>query len=142
MTGRYHCDACGWDSDTPAQHQEPIVTTDSTWLWTMLVCPVCGEEVYETVILQHPPEAHHPQDPTPTRHQRGATMATSNTPTKAQIDEVVALMEDTGIDLYLHVLPEVFINWEDQDVLALLPAEIVHASLVYLRQEKTAQDDE
>jgi H2-forming N5,N10-methylenetetrahydromethanopterin dehydrogenase-like enzyme len=69
-------------------------------------------------------------------------MATSNKPTKAQIDQVVELMEETGIDLYLNVLPEVFINWEDQDVLALLPAEIVQAALVYLRQEKKAQDAE
>jgi hypothetical protein len=68
-------------------------------------------------------------------------MAASNQPTKAQIDEVLELMEETGIDLYLNVLPEVFINWEDQDVLALLPAEIVEAALVYLRQEKKAQDE-
>jgi hypothetical protein len=60
-------------------------------------------------------------------------MASRNTPTKAQIDEAVKLIEDTGIDLYLNVLPEVFINWEDADVLALLPAEIVEAALVYLR---------
>jgi hypothetical protein len=69
-------------------------------------------------------------------------MATDNKPTKAEIDQVVDLMEETGIDLYLNVLPEVFINWEDQDVLALLPAEIVQAALVYLRQEKKAQDAE
>jgi hypothetical protein len=69
-------------------------------------------------------------------------MATSNKPTKAQIDEAVELMEETGIDLYLNVLPEVFINWEDEDVLALLPAEIVQAALVYLREEKKAQDAE
>jgi hypothetical protein len=68
-------------------------------------------------------------------------MATSNKPTKAQIDQVVELMEETGIDLYLNVLPEVFINWEDQDVLALLPAEIVEAALVYLRREKQEQDE-
>jgi H2-forming N5,N10-methylenetetrahydromethanopterin dehydrogenase-like enzyme len=69
-------------------------------------------------------------------------MATSNKPTKAQIDEVVELLEDTGEDLFLNVLPEVFINWEEADVLALLPAEIVEAALEYLRQEKKAQDAE
>ena len=68
-------------------------------------------------------------------------MSTRNAPTKAQIDQVVELLEETGIDLFLEVLPEVFINWEDQDVLALLPAEIVEAALVYLRQEKKAQDE-
>jgi predicted RNA-binding Zn-ribbon protein involved in translation (DUF1610 family) len=47
----YHCDACGWDSDTPAPHKDPILTTDSTWLWTILVCPECGKEVSQTVIL-------------------------------------------------------------------------------------------
>ena len=69
-------------------------------------------------------------------------METRNKPTQAQIDEVVELMEDTGIDLFLNVLPEVFLNWEDQDVLALLPGEIVQAALVYLRQEKKEQDEE
>ena len=56
----YHCDACGWDSDTPARHKDPILTTDSTWLWTILVCPECGKEVYQTVIFCQPLEANHP----------------------------------------------------------------------------------
>ncbi len=68
-------------------------------------------------------------------------MVTHNTPTQAQISEVVELMEDTGKDLFLDVLPKVFFNWEEASVLALLPAEIVQAALVYLRQEK-AQDEE
>ena len=68
-------------------------------------------------------------------------MATHNKPAQAQIDQVVALMDETGIDLYLNVLPEVFINWEEEDVLALLPAEIVEAALVYLRQEKQEPDE-
>ena len=114
MTGRYHCARCGWNSDTPAQHKEPILTTDSTWLSTMIVCPECGGEVSQ-----------------PLKAPEG----------KRDIDQVVELMEDTGVDLYLHVLPEVFINWEDRDVLALLPAEIVQAALAYLRQEKEAPDE-
>jgi hypothetical protein len=70
-------------------------------------------------------------------------MATYNGPTKADmITLIVNLLDETGIDLYLNVLPEVFINWEEKDVLALLPAEIVEAALVYLRQEKEAQDAE
>ena len=110
----YHCHACGWDSGTPAPHKDPILTTDSTWLWTILVCPGCGKEVSQ-----------------PLKAPEG----------KREIDQVVELMEDTGMDLYLHVLPEVFINWEDHDVLALLPAEIVQAALAYLRQENEALDD-
>jgi predicted RNA-binding Zn-ribbon protein involved in translation (DUF1610 family) len=53
----YHCDACGWDGETP---------TLSEWsgegcggvLWTLRVCPECGEEVHQTVILRQPPKAH------------------------------------------------------------------------------------
>jgi predicted RNA-binding Zn-ribbon protein involved in translation (DUF1610 family) len=51
----YHCDACGWDGPEPAKHHEPIVTRDQTLLYTLRVCPACGEEVYETSILR-PPE--------------------------------------------------------------------------------------
>jgi hypothetical protein len=75
--------------------------------------------------------------------KRRETMATYNEPTKADmITLIVNLLDETGIDLYLNVLPEVFINWEEKDVLALLPAEIVEAALVYLGQEKEAQDAE
>jgi hypothetical protein len=42
----------------------------------------------------------------------------------------------------LDVLPEIFINWEDETVLALLPAEIVQNALVYLREQKKEQDEE
>jgi hypothetical protein len=69
-------------------------------------------------------------------------MAEITKPTKAQIDQVIELLEETGEDLWLNVLPEVFINWDEKDVLALLPAEIIQAALVYLRQEKRAQDEE
>jgi hypothetical protein len=66
-------------------------------------------------------------------------MAEIAKPTKAQIDQVIELLEETGEDLWLNVLPEVFLNWDDRDVLALLPAEIVEAALVYLREQQ-AQD--
>ena len=66
-------------------------------------------------------------------------MAEITKPTKAQIDQVIKLLEETGEDLWLNVLPEVFLNWDNQDVLALLPAEIVEAALVYLREQQ-AQD--
>jgi two-component sensor histidine kinase len=69
-------------------------------------------------------------------------MAEITKPTKAQIDQVVELMDETGIDLFLDVLPEIFINWEDETVLALLPAEIVQNALVYLREQKKEQDEE
>jgi hypothetical protein len=52
----YHCDACGWDGAEPARHYEPIFTRDGTMLWAMRVCPECGEEVYETVVIREPPE--------------------------------------------------------------------------------------
>jgi hypothetical protein len=69
-------------------------------------------------------------------------MAEITKPTKAQIDQVVELMDETGSDLFLDVLPEIFINWEDETVLALLPAEIVQNALVYLREQKKEQDEE
>jgi hypothetical protein len=69
-------------------------------------------------------------------------MAEITKPTKAPIDQVVELMDETGIDLFLDVLPEIFINWEDETVLALLPAEIVQQALVYLREKKQEQDAE
>jgi predicted metal-dependent peptidase len=68
-------------------------------------------------------------------------METRKTPTKAQIDEVVALLEETGEDLWLNVLPEVFLNWDEREVLALLPHEVVEAALVYLRYQQQEQDD-
>jgi hypothetical protein len=54
----HHCDACGWEGQKPATHHEPFFTKDgTTTLWTMRVCPECGEEVYQTVILREPPIA-------------------------------------------------------------------------------------
>jgi hypothetical protein len=53
MTTLYHCGACGWDWDTPALADEPL---GEVWLWTLRVCPDCGEAVYATVIPQPPQE--------------------------------------------------------------------------------------
>jgi len=50
MTDRYHCDACGWDGDTPALADDPL----GEWIFTLRVCPACGEEVYATIV---PPPA-------------------------------------------------------------------------------------
>jgi hypothetical protein len=47
----YHCDACGWDGDTPALADDPL----GDFISTLRVCPDCGEEVYETPILRDPP---------------------------------------------------------------------------------------
>jgi hypothetical protein len=49
----YHCDACGWDGDTPAL-QELIGEGCGGVVWTLRVCPECGEEVYDTKVLQDP----------------------------------------------------------------------------------------
>jgi predicted RNA-binding Zn-ribbon protein involved in translation (DUF1610 family) len=43
----YHCDACGWDGDTPALSELSGEGCGGV-LWTLRVCPECGEEVYET----------------------------------------------------------------------------------------------
>jgi predicted RNA-binding Zn-ribbon protein involved in translation (DUF1610 family) len=48
----YHCDACGWDGDTPVLADDPL----GDFIFTLRVCPDCGEEVYETPILREPTE--------------------------------------------------------------------------------------
>jgi hypothetical protein len=51
----YHCDACGWDGPEPATHHEPFFTKDGTCtLWVRRVCPACGEEVYQVIVLRDP----------------------------------------------------------------------------------------
>jgi hypothetical protein len=54
MTERYHCDACGWDGETPDTHQEPWGEGLKGWTWTLRVCPTCGAEVYATIISPAP----------------------------------------------------------------------------------------
>ena len=62
-------------------------------------------------------------------------------PTRAQCEQVVDLMEATGIDLS-DMLLEVFADWKDADVLALLPAELVERAQRYLEEKKQEQATE
>jgi hypothetical protein len=50
MTSRYHCDSCGWDGETPRLADDPL----GEFVFTLRVCPACGEEVYQTVVLDEP----------------------------------------------------------------------------------------
>jgi hypothetical protein len=68
-------------------------------------------------------------------------MATHNRPPQAHIAEVMHLLEDTGLDLLLDVLPAVLATRDDEQMLAWLPAEIVQAALTYLKQQKQEQDE-
>ena len=54
-TERYHCEACGWDGEDPVR-QELQGEGCGGVLWTLHVCPECGEEVYETGIPRPLPE--------------------------------------------------------------------------------------
>ena len=51
----YHCDPCGWDGDTAAV-RELIGEGCGGVVWTLRVCPACGEKVYETVVPRPLPE--------------------------------------------------------------------------------------
>jgi ATP adenylyltransferase/5',5'''-P-1,P-4-tetraphosphate phosphorylase II len=68
-------------------------------------------------------------------------MATHNQPPQTHIDELMHLLEDTGLDLLLDVLPAVLATRDDEQMLAWLPAEIVQAALTYLQQQKQEQDE-
>jgi predicted RNA-binding Zn-ribbon protein involved in translation (DUF1610 family) len=57
LIARYHCDACGWDGETPALLGEPM---SKELLSTLHCCPECGEKVYQTVIVKEGGEAHAP----------------------------------------------------------------------------------
>jgi hypothetical protein len=67
-------------------------------------------------------------------------MSTHHPPTQADIDRVVELMEEIGVDL-TDLFLEIFVNWEDAAVLALLPANVIQAALVYLQQQKHDLDE-
>jgi hypothetical protein len=49
MQTHYHCD-CGWDGETSILVEDALGDA----LWTLRICPDCGEEVYQTVILEGP----------------------------------------------------------------------------------------
>ena len=53
----YHCDHCRWDGETPALREWSGKGCGGV-LWTLPVCPECGEEVSQTIISQQPPQAH------------------------------------------------------------------------------------
>jgi hypothetical protein len=57
---------------------------------------------------------------------------------QAQIEQIILLMEATDTDL-IDVLLEVFSNWDDEAVLALLPPSRLHAALVYLQRAQAEQ---
>jgi hypothetical protein len=67
-------------------------------------------------------------------------MATHQRPPQAHIAEVMHLLEETGLDLLLDVLPEVLATRDDEQVLAWLPAETVQAALTYLQQQQEHDD--
>jgi hypothetical protein len=48
----YHCDTCGWDGPEPIIYDEPSVS--QKLLWTLRLCPQCGEEVCETQVMRLP----------------------------------------------------------------------------------------
>jgi predicted RNA-binding Zn-ribbon protein involved in translation (DUF1610 family) len=47
----YHCDACGWDGPEPAEARKPAFPVAPNAWWYLKICPECGEEVYETVVI-------------------------------------------------------------------------------------------
>ena len=47
----YHCDSCDWDGPEPVLSDEPM---GQDLLWTLRLCPQCGEEVYETAVVRVP----------------------------------------------------------------------------------------
>jgi hypothetical protein len=56
MTGRFHCDHCGWDGETPTLAEDPL----GECIFVLRTCPTCGEEVYQMVILEGPDEPPRP----------------------------------------------------------------------------------
>jgi hypothetical protein len=57
----WHCDPCGWDGPEPDQQSGNHGPSWGRFTAILRVCPQCGEEVYETVILRQPP-APNPQE--------------------------------------------------------------------------------
>jgi hypothetical protein len=48
----WHCDACGWSGETPAEARTPTFLTAPNAWWSLKICPECGEEVYETQVVK------------------------------------------------------------------------------------------
>jgi hypothetical protein len=53
----YHCDHCSWNGETPALREWSGEGCGGV-LWTLPVCPECGEEVHQPEIRRQPPQAH------------------------------------------------------------------------------------
>jgi hypothetical protein len=52
----YHCDHCGWDGETPELCEWRGEGCGGV-LWTLPVCPECGEEVHHVESQRQPPQA-------------------------------------------------------------------------------------
>jgi predicted RNA-binding Zn-ribbon protein involved in translation (DUF1610 family) len=52
----YHCDACGWNGEGPVLSELRGEGCGGV-LWTLRICPACGEEVYQTVVCEKGGEA-------------------------------------------------------------------------------------
>ena len=59
---RYHCDRCHWDGEAPALADDPL----GEFVFTLRVCPECGEEVSQTMILEGSP----PSETSPYSYKR------------------------------------------------------------------------
>jgi hypothetical protein len=75
----YHCDPCGWDGETPML-REWVGEGCGGVVWTRPVCPACGAEVHQPVILPQPPQAHQSSGETggtmpPDDHYKGLAIA-------------------------------------------------------------------
>jgi hypothetical protein len=68
-------------------------------------------------------------------------MDTSPTAKQALIARIVELMEETETDI-VDLFLEIFANWDDENVLALLPETSLKAAVAYLEQERAAHQDE
>jgi hypothetical protein len=53
----YHCDHCSWNGETPVLREWSGKGCGGV-LWTLPVCPECGEEVHQPEIRRQPPQAH------------------------------------------------------------------------------------
>jgi predicted RNA-binding Zn-ribbon protein involved in translation (DUF1610 family) len=53
----WHCETCGWDGETSALREWTGEGCGGV-VWTLHVCPECGEEVSEAVIPRQPPKSN------------------------------------------------------------------------------------
>ena len=60
MTARWHCDPCGWDGEEPVLNEIQGEGCGGV-LWTLRICPECGDEVYQTVVFKTEPYHYFPR---------------------------------------------------------------------------------